>query len=480
MTLLSRILLTLALSGTVQAVAAIPPPPEVHIPAAGPVSQDPVFQRLFSPTKQEGIFQSSLVNVTNFRVEIHLNGISRNLIADLVTKKVALDGRTNEPGADGIRAGVSLVEDLGGLVMHENPPFEYLQLNQQLIEERASTTVQAEIYRESRLLGNIRDDRMSCLREIYSRFYRGWIVRVQLGDWREDYFFFFYPRNSNQLLALAAIKIRPVPNDAEATALLSRLQPIYGLMSEGTLVNGIHEGASRGSIWFQSVSESDRSRSAAPDPKGIKKLWITPSWSPYVAELFELARTKWLEQKRQMLGLPTNQDVIETMLADLKTQIERSGEIGAAMATLNKLSYLVDVKDQPRLAELDTQIIKASQREEEARAATQAAAEEAQRLRAASEAKTAAHAKRQERQAAEAGALERARKDLCEWYETRDYLQKLVEHENQVQAASGVTDMRKRYELGQSLVMANQLIKEGRATFKKLARREFDRAKDCK
>lgn len=45
---------------------------------------------------------------------------------------------------------------------------------------------------------------------------------------------------------------------------------------------------------------------------------------------------------------------------------------------------------------------------------------------------------------------------------------------------SGVTDMRKRYELGQSFVTANQLIKEGRANFRKHFRREFDRAKDCK
>jgi len=479
MMLLSRILLTSSLLSAALTLAAIPPPPEVHIPAAGPVAQDLVFQKVFSPAKLEGSFQSSLVNVADFKAEIHINGVGTNLIADLVMKKVVLDGRGKGPTPDGIRASVSLVESLDGLVMHENPPFEYLQLNQQLIEERASTTVQAEIYRESRLLGNIRDDRMSCLRELYSRFYRGWIVRVQLGDWREDYYF-FYPRNSNQLLALAAIKIRPVPNEAEATAFLNRIQPLYGFRSEGTLVNGFNEGASRGSIWFQSVGESNWSRTAAPDPRGIKKLWITPSWSLYVTGLFELARTKWLDQKRQVLGLPTSQDVIETMLTDLRAQVERSGELGAAMAAFNKLSYLVEAKDRPRLAELNTQLIKATQREEDLRAATQAALEESQRSKAESEAKAALQAKRHEKQTADADALERARKNLCEWYGTRDYLQRLVDHENQVQAASGVTDMRKRYELGQSLVMANQLIKEGRATFRKLSRREFDRARDCK
>lgn len=479
MMLVSRILPTLSFPSALLAVAVIPPPPEVHIPASSPVAQDTVFQKVFSPAKLEGAFQSSVVNVTDFKVEIHINGVGKNLVADLVTRKIALDGRGNEPAADGIRAGVSLVEDLGGLVMHENPPFEYLQLNQQVIEERASTTVQAEIYRESRLLGNIRDDRMTCLRELYSRFYRGWIVRVQLGDWREDYYF-FYPRNSNQLLALAAIKIRPVPNDPEAVAFLNRIQPLYGFRSEETMVNGFYEGASRGSIWFQSVADSDRSRSAAPDPKGLKKLWITPSWSLYVAGLFDLARTKWLDQKRQALGLTTNQGVIETMLVDLKAQIERSGELGAAMAAFNKLSYMVEAKDRSRLAELDTLLIKATQREEEARAAAQAVAEEAQRSKAESEAKASLQANRYEKQTADTGALDRARKNLCEWYGTRDYLQRLVEHENQVQAASGVTDMRKRYELGQSLVMANQLIKEGRATFKNLSRREFDRSKDCK
>lgn len=479
MMLISRILLTLSFSNAPLVMAAIPPPPEVHFLASAPVAQDPVFQKLFSPAKLEGVFQSSLVNVADFKVEIHINGVGKNLVADLVAKKVALDGRSNEAAAEGIRAGVSLVEDLGGLVMHENPPFEYLQLNQQVIEERISTAVQTEIYRESRLLGNIQNDRMACLRELYSRFYRGWIVRVQLGDWREDYYF-FYPRNSNQLLALAAIKIRPVPNDPEAMAILNRLQPLYGFRSEGTLVNGFYEGTSSGSIWFQEVGDSDQSRSATPDPKGIKKLWITPSWSPYVTGLFDLARTKWLDQKRQTLGLPTNQDVIETMLTDLRDQIERPGELGAAMAAFNKLSHLVGPKDQSRLMELDIQLIKATQRDEEARAADQAAAEEARRSKAESEAKAVLQAKSQPKQAADADALERARKNLCEWYGTRDYLQKLVEHENQVQAASGVTDMRKRYELGQSLVMANQLIKEGRATFRKLFRREFNRAKDCK
>jgi hypothetical protein len=476
---LSRIALTLGFSIALQAMALLPPPTEIQIPASTPAIQDPVFQKLFSTTKLEGVFQSSLVNVDGFKVEIHINGVGKNLIADLVTKKVALDGRSGEPAATGIRASVSVVEDLGGLVMHENPPFEYLQLNQQVIEDRASTSAQTEIYRESRLLGNIQSDRMACLRELYSRFYRGWMVRVQLGEWREDYYF-FYPRNSNQLLALAAIKIRPVPNDSEAIAILNRVQPLYGFRSEGTLVNGFYEGASRGSIWFQEVGDSDRSRSAAPDPKGIKKLWISPSWSPYVTRLFDLARTKWLDQKRQVLGLPTNQDVIEAMLTNLGAQIERPGELGAAMAAFNKLSHLVEPKDQSRLMELNTQLIKATQREEEARAADQAAAEEARRSKAESEAKAALQAKSQPKQAADADALERARKNLCEWYGTRDYLQKLVEHENQVQAASGVTDMRKRYELGQSLVMANQLIKEGRATFKKLFRREFNRAKDCK
>lgn len=475
---LSRILLTFSILNAAMTVVAIPPPPEVHIPAAGPVAQDPVFQKLFGPTKLEGAFQSSVVKVVDFKVEIHINGVDQNLVADLVTKKVALDGRGKE-SVEGIRAGVNPVEDLGGLIMHENPPFEYMQLNQQLIEDRVSTSVQTEIYRESQLLGNIRNDRMSCLRELYSRFYRGWIVRVQLGDWREDYFF-FYPRNSNQLLALAALKIRPTPNEFEATAFLNRIQPLYGFRSEGTLVNGFYEGASRGSIWFQSVGESGGSRSAVPDPKGIKKLWITPSWAPYVAGLFELARTKWLDQKRQVLGLPTNQDVIETMLTDLRAQIERSGELGAATAAFNKLSHLVEAKDRPRLAELDTLLIKATQREEETRAAAQAAAEEARRARAESEAKADLQTKRHEKQAADTDALERARKNLCEWYGTRDYIQRLVDHENQVQAASGVTDMRKRYDLGQSLVFANQLIKEGRATFKKVARREFDRAKDCK
>lgn len=77
-------------------------------------------------------------------------------------------------------------------------------------------------------------------------------------------------------------------------------------------------------------------------------------------------------------------------------------------------------------------------------------------------------------------APEQARKNLCEWHGTRDYIQKPLGHENEVQVASGVTDMRKRYELGQSLVMANQLIKEGRATFRKFFHREFDRAKDCR
>lgn len=478
MTLLSRILLPLTFSSAMLALAAIPPPPAVHIPAAGPVVQDLIFQKLFSPAKLEGAFQSSLVNVADFKVEIHINGVGKNLVADLVTRKVVLDGRGNEPSADGIRAGVSLVEDLGGLVMQENPPFEYLQLNQQVIEERVSTAVQAEIYRESRLLGNIRDDRMACLRELYSRFYRGWIVRVQLGDWREDYYF-FYPRNSNQLLALAAVKIRPVPSNPEAVAFLNRIQPLYGFRSEGTLVNGFYEGASRGSIWFQSVGDSDRSRSAAPDPKGIKKLWITPSWSPYVTGLFDLARTKWLDQKRQVLGLPTNQDVIETMLADLKAQVERPGELGSATMAFNKLSHLVEAKDRSRLAELDTPLILATRREEEARAAAQAAVE-AQQSKVEAEAGAALRVKTQVKPAAETDALERARMNLCEWYGTRDYVQKLVEHENQVQAASGVTDMRKRYELGQSLVMANQLIKEGRVTFRKLFRREFDRARDCK
>jgi len=473
MALLSRILLTLGLLSVTATAVAIPPPPEVQIPTAGPVVQDSVFQKLFGPSKLEGTFQSNLVNVTDFKVEIHINGVGRNLVADLVTRKVALAGRGGESTSDGIRAGVSPVEDLGGLVMHENPPFEYLQLNQHLIEDRVSTAVQADIYRESRLLGNIRDDRMACLRELFSRFYRGWIVRVQLGDWREDYFF-FYPKNSNQLLALAAIKVRPVPNDSEAASLLNRLQPLYGFMSGGTLVNGFYEGASRGSIWFQSVSDSDRSRSAAPDPRGIKKLWITPSWFPYVTGLFELARTKWLEQKRQVLGLPTSQDVIDTMLVDLKAQIGRGGELGAAMGAFNKLSHLVEVKDRPRLDELNTEIIKATQREEEARAATQAAAEEGQRSR------TEARARSQAKQPTEAEAREQARKNLCEWYESRDYLLKLIAHENQVQAASGVTDMRKRYELGQSLVFADQLIKEGRATFRKLFHREFDRAKDCR
>lgn len=477
MTLFSRILLTLGISSTLL-TAAIPPPPEVHIPTAVPVNQDPVFQKLFSPAKLEGAFQSSLVKVADFKVEIHINGVGQNLVADLVTKKVVLDGRGKE-SVEGIRAGVSLVEDLGGLIMHENPPFEYLQLNQNLIEDRVSTAVQTEIYRESRLLGNIRNDRMSCLRELYSRFYRGWIVRVQLGDWREDYFF-FYPRDSNQLLALAALKIRPIPNDPEATTFLNRIQPLYGFRSEGTLVNAFYEGASSGSIWFQSVGESGGSRSAVPDPKGIKKLWITPSWAPYVAGLFELARTKWLDQKRQVLGLKTNQEVIETMLADLKAQIEKPGELVPAMASFNKLSHLVEAKDRPRLAELDTQVIKATQREEDVRASAQAATEEAQRSKAEAEARAALQAKPQVKQTADADALDRAKKNLCEWYGTRDYLQKLVEQENQVQAASGVTDMRKRYELGQSLVMANQLIKEGRVTFKKLFRREFDRARDCK
>jgi hypothetical protein len=476
---LSRIVLTLGFSITLQAMGPIPPPPEIQLPAPTSVPQDPVFQKLFSTAKLEGVFQSSLVNVADFKVEIHIKGVDKNLIADLVTKKVALAGRSNEPTADGIRAGVNLVEDLGGFVMYENPPFEYFQLNQQVIEERTSSVVQAEIYRESRMLGNIRNDRMACLRELYSRFYRGWIVKVQLGDWREDYYFFF-PRNSNQLLALAAIKIRPVPNESEAALVLNRLQPLYRFRSEGTLVNGFYEGASKGSIWFQSIDDSDRSHSAAPDPKGVKKLWITPSWSPYVTGIFDLARTKWLDQKRQVLGLPTNQDVIEAMLAELKAQIERPGELGLAMGALNKLSHLVGPKDQPRLAELDTQIIKATQREEEARATAQAAAEEAQRSKAESEARAAQQAKSQMKQAEEAEAPERARRNLCEWYGTRDYLRTLVEHENQVQAASGVTDMAKRYELGQSLVMANQLIKEGRATFKKLFRREFDRVKDCK
>lgn len=477
MTLLSRILLTLGISSTLL-TATILPPPEVHIPAASPVAQDPVFQKLFSPAKLEGAFQTSLVKVTDFKVEIHINGAGQNLVADLVTKKVVLDGRGKE-SVEGIRADVSFVEDLGGLIMHENPPFEYLQLNQNLIEDRVSTAVQAEIYRESRLLGNIRDDRTACLRELYSRFYRGWIVKVQLGDWREDYFF-FYPQNSNQLLALAAIKIRPIPNEPETTAFLNRIQPLYGFRSEGTLVNSFYEGASRGSIWFQSVGESGGSRSAVPDPEGIKKLWITPSWSPYVTGLFDLARTNWLDQKRQALGLPTNQDVIEVMLTDLKAQMERPGELVSAMASFSKLSHLVEAKDRPRLAELDTQLIKATQREGETRMAAQAAAEEAQRLSVESEARAAIHAKPQAKMAADSDAAERARKNLCEWYETRDYLQKLVEHENQVQAASGVTDMRKRYDLGQSLVMANQLIREGRATFRKLFRREFDRVRDCK
>lgn len=479
MVLLSRILLAFSLTSAALTLVAIPPPPEVHIPVAGLVAQDPVFQKVFSPTKLEGAFQSSLVNVVDFKVEIHINGVAKNLIADLVKKTVVLDGRSNDSSAEGIRADVSLVEDLGGLVMHENPPFEYLQLNQQIIEERASSTVQTEIYRESGLLGNIQDDRMACLRELYSRFYRGWIVRVQLGGWREDYYF-FYPRNSNQLLAAAAIKIRPVSNDSETASYLKRIQPLYGFRSAGTLVNSIYEGASKGSIWSQSVGDSDRSRSAAPDPKGIKKLWITPSWAPYVAGIFDLARTKWLDQKRQALGLPTKQDVIETMLTDLRAQIERSGELGAATAAFNKLSFLVEVQDRTRLAELDTQLIKATQREEDAQVAAQAATADAQRSRAESEAKVALQAKRHEKQTADADALERARRNLCEWYETRDYLQKLVEHENQVQAASGVTDMRKRYELGQGLVMANQLIKEGRAAFRKLSRREFDRARDCK
>ncbi|WP_243294488.1 hypothetical protein [Geothrix mesophila] len=319
---LSKIALTLGSSIALQAMVLIPPPTEIQIPPATSAIQDPVFQKLFGTAKLEGVFQSSLVNVDGFKVAIHISGVEKTLIADLVTKKVALDGRSAEPAATGIRANVSGVEELGGLVMLENPPFEYLQLNQQVIEERASTAAQVEIYRESRLLGNIQNDRMACLRELYSWFYRGWIVRVQLGGWREDYYFFF-PRNSNQLLALAAIKVRPVPSESDATLLLNRLQTLYEFRSEGTLVNGFFEGDSRGSIWFQSVGDSDWSRSAAPDPKGIKKLWITPSWSPYVTGLFDLARTKWLDQKRQTLGLPTNQDVIETMLTDLRAQIER-------------------------------------------------------------------------------------------------------------------------------------------------------------
>ena len=184
MTNLSRVLLAIGLSACLHAAALCPAqaPIGASNPAPIPVTQDLVFQKLFSPTKLEVVFRSSVVNVTGLKAEIHIDGVRKNLVVDLAAKKVALEGWLGDSTASGIRAGVTEVESLPGLTLFMNPPFEYLQLNGQLIEDRISAQVQADIYRESGLVRNSQNTRKACLRELYSKFYRGWIVRIQKDE----------------------------------------------------------------------------------------------------------------------------------------------------------------------------------------------------------------------------------------------------------------------------------------------------------
>lgn len=437
------------------------------------VEADPVFRKVFSPDRIEKVFHTSLINLTGPYLELQLDGKLGKIQIDQAKMRAKRGGgpSSNEPSDVSVTTGVCVPNLLDGSL--REAPFSKLQLEGQILEERVSTSGLISVLSESGLFmrsGNRRD----CLSGIYLKYYSWTIIRVRSEDWLED-FYLIQSRDGKELLAVGGIQIRPTPGEADAEVLLKNLRKSYGYASEGGLTNAFHEGHSVGSIWIKELEED------APDPKeatqrpsmvrqpkaetdGLKKLWILPTWAPYIAKIQKEAREAWMELKRRSLGMASQSEVIEHLASEIRTTIQQTHDLEKASIAFNKLSWVIKPEERDRLQELDNMLIQAEQ-------------EEMARMRVAE--KAAEVDPKVKEQLKEQSDKERARKNLCDWYASLDYLKKMVDQENKVQAASGITDMRKRYELGQSLVFADQLIKEGRATFRKLFHREFDRAKDC-
>jgi len=53
-----------------------------------PVTQAPMFQKLFSPTVIEVVFQSSVVNVIGLKAGIHIDGVRKNLVVTLPRRRL--------------------------------------------------------------------------------------------------------------------------------------------------------------------------------------------------------------------------------------------------------------------------------------------------------------------------------------------------------------------------------------------------------
>jgi hypothetical protein len=438
------------------------------------VTEDPLFQKLMGPSKQEEVFLAHLIEVKGLNIEIGLKGTKKRLVADLSSKTLTLSGLFRDDLTKGMLGDVRPADYQISKPLAVETPFDPFQLSERLIEDRPRASSQVHIYRESGLLGYGGVERDTCLKDIYQRFYRGWLVQIGKSNWFE-HFYFFYAKNSDELLAVAAVRIDPAVNDAGMAATMADLRKRYEFSNSGPLENGLFEQNSMGSIWSGWAGEAVSPLASHAAFRGIKKLWISPSWAAYANGIFEEAKAKWLERKQMELRLDSKRAVIEVLVADVQKKIEGLSDLESASLTLGKLWYLADHDDQGRIQELDARMISALTQVEEIRLANEEA-----KAKAKADRLEAQQQKERTQAEARADAPKRIRESLCEWYRILDSIQKQIADENEIQAASGITDMRKRYGLGQNLVMAKRLIQEGRAEFRKLHHREFDRARDCK
>lgn len=440
------------------------------------VTEDPLFKKLMGPSKQEEVFLAHLIEVKGLNIEIGLKGTKKKMVADLAAMTLTLNALFRDDLTKEMLGDVKPADFHLNIPSRGEIPFDPFQLSERLIENRARASSQVQIYRESGLLGFGGVERAACMKDIYERFYRGWVVQIGKNNWFE-HFYFFYPKNSDELLAVAAVRIDPAVNDEGLAATMADLRNRYGFTNSGPLENGLFEQRSMGSIWSGWAREAVSPLASHPAFCGIKKLWISPSWAVYANGIFEEAKAKWLERKQMELRLDSKRAVIDALVADVQKKIDGLSDLELADQTLGKLWYLADRDDQGRIVELDARMIAALTQVEESRRANEEA-----KAKAKSKADRLEVQQQEERTQAEAkaDAPKRIRENLCEGYRILDYIQKQIAHENEVQAASGITDMRKRYKLGQNLVMAKRLMQEWRAKFRKLHHREFDRARDCK